>query len=144
MLINFNTVNVNLKYAVAALISTTGNTKWVGTNTLISDQGAATGDDGIAETTGNYPYVTTKDSGGTGSVNWVKWKGVRTAVATVLNHWGGTVDETDSADSALESVAQELGVLPDPGRLRGNGKEDPGAAEGRGRGDGRQHRPVHG
>lgn len=83
-LINFNTVNNNLKYALAALISTTGNSRWIGTNGLIASNVSATadGEDGIAETTSDYPYVTTKDSGGTGSQNWVKFKGVRTAAGS--------------------------------------------------------------
>ena len=80
-LINYNTVDNNLKYALAALISTTGNTRWIGTNSLIDGYSSQSGKDGILETSGvgEFPYITTKDSGGAGSQNWVKFKGVRTA-----------------------------------------------------------------
>lgn len=80
-LVNYNAVDNELKYALAALISTAGNIRWIGTNGLIVSNVSATAEneDGIGESDTGYPYITTKDSGGTGSQNWVKFKGVRTA-----------------------------------------------------------------
>jgi hypothetical protein len=78
-----NTVDNNLKYALAALISTTGNAYWVGVDGLMT-QASSDGKDGIVlfATAAGKPTTTTKDSGGTGAQNWVKWKGVRTAAGT--------------------------------------------------------------
>jgi len=81
----FNTVNNNLKYAIPALISTTGNTRWVGTNGLMTTADNV-GHDGIVQLAayGDFtPFTTTKDSGGTAAQNWVKWKGVFTAVGAL-------------------------------------------------------------
>ncbi len=110
-LINFNTVDNKLKYALAALISTTGNTRWIGVNGLIVSNTAATadGEDGMGETTGNYPYVTTKDSGGAGSTNAVVFKGVRTAAGAETHaDMELGLDFTDGGSFVTEYATQTI------------------------------------
>lgn len=79
----FNTVDNNLKYYIAKVISTTGNATWIGSGSLMT-QASYQAKDGIAltESTTFYPTTTTKDDGGTGAEAYVKFKGVRTAAGT--------------------------------------------------------------
>lgn len=78
---HYNTVNNNLKYAIAKWIGGSNAGEFIGANTLAT-QASPSGKDGICETTGGYVYTTTKDSGGTGSVNNIVFKGVRTAAGS--------------------------------------------------------------
>jgi len=78
-----NTVANALKYYIAKVISTTGNTAWIGANSLMT-QASYFGKDGIGLTESDtiYSTTTTKDDGGTGSEAYVKFKGVRTAAGS--------------------------------------------------------------
>ena len=78
----FNTVDNELLYCLAKVISTTGNAAWIGVNGLMTQASSDSKDGIIFQTSGDtidYPTTTTKDSGGTGSSASVVFKAVRTA-----------------------------------------------------------------
>jgi hypothetical protein len=115
-LVNFNTVGNDLKYQIAQAIGASHDI-YVGQQTLMT-QASAAGKDGIVynyDGATGYPTTTTKDSGGTGSVAWVKFKGVRTAAGAetfttvglgiVYDDGGPSFDYTYASQSVSKTLA---------------------------------------
>jgi len=104
----FNTINNNLKYALAKWIGGSNSGEYIGANGLMT-QASSNTKDGMGETNG-YPYTTTKDSGGTGSQNWIKFKGVRTAAGAEshANMVLGLAWDTGADDVTTEYASQTI------------------------------------
>lgn len=109
----YNAIVSTLRKELAKHISTTGNDMWIGENGLLAGAGAV--GDGIVFASAStwYDFITTLDAGGTGSLNYSEWQGIRNfIVAETLTSAAFGLNVNVGAKTIAKTYANQVVNIP--------------------------------